>query len=353
MKIIFSRKGFDSEGGGWPSPILPNGKMFSLPIPSRYSHARYAKICRNAGLPANLVEQLTHGKFKATRRAHLDPDLRRGSLRPRSKRWRPLFGQTGGAQKHLEKQGVGRGDLFLFFGWFRRTTLDNGAIRYERSAPHIHALFGWLQVAEKVCANKPCPKNLSWAKYHDHFRWGEGTLYVAKRYLDLPGLRTRKVPGGGVFDAFRQELRLTALGSSRSVWALPKWFWPKKGKSRLSYHGDMELWSKRKKHLILNTVARGQEFVLDADDYPEAIDWARKLIEGNTRPCLTNCGSISAPCGSLMNGRKSMAQKRVRTERFGDSGRDALLYYKLTPEKDKKKLKKVKKLLEKVGIKGG
>jgi hypothetical protein len=41
MKIILSRKGFDSAYGGYPSPILPSGEMVSLPIPSddaiRYS----------------------------------------------------------------------------------------------------------------------------------------------------------------------------------------------------------------------------------------------------------------------------------------------------------------------------
>ena len=33
MKIILSRKGFDSKNGGFPSPVLPDGKMMSLPIP--------------------------------------------------------------------------------------------------------------------------------------------------------------------------------------------------------------------------------------------------------------------------------------------------------------------------------
>ncbi len=33
MKIIISRKGFDSGSGGYPSPILPSGELCSLPIP--------------------------------------------------------------------------------------------------------------------------------------------------------------------------------------------------------------------------------------------------------------------------------------------------------------------------------
>ena len=35
MKIMLSRKGFDStkEDGGYPSPILPDGTLLSLPVP--------------------------------------------------------------------------------------------------------------------------------------------------------------------------------------------------------------------------------------------------------------------------------------------------------------------------------
>ena len=35
MKIILSRKGFDSSCGGVASPILPGGEIVSLPIPER------------------------------------------------------------------------------------------------------------------------------------------------------------------------------------------------------------------------------------------------------------------------------------------------------------------------------
>ena len=34
MKYIFSRKGFDSTAGGYPSLIFPDGSLFSVPIPS-------------------------------------------------------------------------------------------------------------------------------------------------------------------------------------------------------------------------------------------------------------------------------------------------------------------------------
>jgi len=33
MKVILSRKGFDKINGGYLSPIFPDGKMISIPIP--------------------------------------------------------------------------------------------------------------------------------------------------------------------------------------------------------------------------------------------------------------------------------------------------------------------------------
>ena len=37
MKVILSRKGFDSANGGIVSPILEDGTMISFPIPSNDS----------------------------------------------------------------------------------------------------------------------------------------------------------------------------------------------------------------------------------------------------------------------------------------------------------------------------
>ncbi|MBO4456467.1 MAG: hypothetical protein J5802_01965 [Butyrivibrio sp.] len=38
MKIILSRKGFDSTNGGCASPIMPDGTLLSMPIPSDESN---------------------------------------------------------------------------------------------------------------------------------------------------------------------------------------------------------------------------------------------------------------------------------------------------------------------------
>jgi hypothetical protein len=122
VKLVLSRKGFDSSSGGAPSPILPDGTMFSLPVPLARSVKTYNDIRkgRDESTMVRLVEDLTGGNIGRDALAHLDPDLHHAAL-DRAPGWRPCFGQTDAAQTHLEGCGVGRGDLFLFFGWFRES----------------------------------------------------------------------------------------------------------------------------------------------------------------------------------------------------------------------------------------
>ena len=47
MKVVFSRKGFDSQYGGMPSPILSDGTLLSLPIPSKEDNTKYAGLTWN------------------------------------------------------------------------------------------------------------------------------------------------------------------------------------------------------------------------------------------------------------------------------------------------------------------
>ena len=117
MKLIFSRKGFDSSAGGVPSPIFPDGRMISLPIPDERSKVTYADISYNGASLGSLVAQLTRERIPAHSRVQIDPALAQDSLQ-RLAGWRPIFGQTGPAQGHLRNNGVGPGDLFLFFGFF-------------------------------------------------------------------------------------------------------------------------------------------------------------------------------------------------------------------------------------------
>ena len=195
-----------------------------------------------------------------------------------------MFGQVGGAQTHLKKSGVGVGDLFLFFGWFRQAVHLNGRLTYDTKAPHLHVIFGWLQVGRilKPTVNeRGVPK---WATAHPHVdgakQKGENnTIYVAAQQLRLPGLR-RKIPGGGIFSRFTPPLRLTAEGERRSVWRLPRWFYPAKKKPALTHHSDLGRWKRDPTGVLLQTVSKGQEFVLDCNYYPEAITWLHDIFAG-------------------------------------------------------------------------
>ena len=48
--------------------------------------------------------------------------------------------------------------------------------------------------------------------------------------------------------------------------------------SPLSYHGRPNRWQLMDDSVQLQTVGRGQEFVLDTDHYPEALTWLRTLF---------------------------------------------------------------------------
>ena len=281
MKIIFSRKGFDSAAGGVPSPIFPSGEMYSLPIPDELSPKRYREIRIGGHNLGAVVHDLSRGEIKPARRAHLDPDLNSQSLE-RNAGWRPLFGQASAAERHLRNKRVGAGDVFLFFGWFREVTRSTtGKYSYVRGASDQHVIFGWLQIEQRVCSESMYALP-PWAADHPHYdgnhKYLLNTLYVSKEKLEWPKVATDK-PGAGAFCQYSSALRLSAAGQSRSLWHLPTWFNPNGKNSCLSYHSNLNRWSTHDDHVRLRTAPRGQEFVLDCDDYPEAIPWLAEIIE--------------------------------------------------------------------------
>ena len=73
-KLILSRKGFDSGSGGCPSPIFPDGTMFSLPIPSDDEEA-FEDLQHGDVDIASVVTGITNGRMSGLNLIHLDPDL--------------------------------------------------------------------------------------------------------------------------------------------------------------------------------------------------------------------------------------------------------------------------------------
>ena len=275
MKIILSRKGFDSQYGGYPSPII-DGRLLSLPIPSE-DNIRYSDLMIDGKLTYYNVMKELKSKIKVINNkgvwerklleenttCHLDPDIYRNIIE-RPNNWRPLFGQVNAAQCHLKKQEIKEGDLFLFFGWFKKTKYSKGKIIFDPNEPRggKHIIFGYFQIGD-IFTNRDVPK---WMEYHPHAQKSlaeckNNTIYVARKRLSWDD----NIDGSGTFN-YRQELVLTKEGYSRSRWNLDAI-----KNVEISYH-NKESW----KYDYFQSAAKGQEFVIKDD--PTVEKWVKKLI---------------------------------------------------------------------------
>jgi hypothetical protein len=288
MRIILSRKGFDSASGGCPSPILPDGRLRCLPIPDNKSFTRYASIYSNDVFPTGkIVESLTKQKILSTSRAHLDPDID-PNAKLRDKNWLGVFGQCGSSQSHLEKQGVKVGDVFLFFGLFRQTDEKNEKLNYRQKTRNRHVFWGWMQIDKIIrISNNITNNQFSWCSEHPHVYYPKrinNVIYIATKTITIPELTENVLPGFGVFPKFNTHLQLTAEESEKpSIWRLPEWFSPYQGKA-LSYHTDFERWrrcDRYHRHVLLESVGRGQEFVIDISDDKKSKEWLVTMLSNS------------------------------------------------------------------------
>lgn len=155
MKIILSRKGFDSHAGGCASPILPDGTMLSLPVPGK-SITKYSSISINGKKYSDIIKKLYPG-FKEEY-CHLDPDIRNGVRLKNPKEWKPAFGQADNAQGQLRNAGVEPGDIFLFFGWFRGVDENHNYIKNSKkrfnndfySCADMQVIYGYMQIGRII-----------------------------------------------------------------------------------------------------------------------------------------------------------------------------------------------------------
>jgi hypothetical protein len=226
-----------------------------------------------------IVEDLTRGKIGRASRCHLDPDIDPGS-RPRIKGWRPCVGQIDSAQGHLAKHGVSEGDLFLFFGWFRRVEEGPSGWRFAPGLPDLHLIYGWLRVGQIIrlgCGERPTPVGAFSEHPHLHGRdRASNTLYLASDRLGVAGI---DAPGAGLFRQISESRTLTdPSGKNRSAWRLPAWMHPDRG-STLTYHLAHPRWRVDGDACVVQTVGRGQEFVLGCDNIGAVEAWVRSLFD--------------------------------------------------------------------------
>ena len=269
MKIILSRKGFDSTSGGFPSPIMPDGTLLSMPIPEPFSNVYYEELNYYEQNYAEILFGIRLNENQYFGKCHLDPDIRKDVFPEnyhlgRHPNWRPAFGQKGSSLKHLQNQGVKEGDLFLFFGLFKQVEFIDGKYRFVKGAKEKHIIWGYLQIDEVLL--NPSSVKYPWLGRHPHLDCEEANnaIFIAKDKLSWD----KQKDGSGCLQ-FDKKLVLTKSGLTTSRWELPDFIL----NSDISYHSD-----KHRKEDYFQSVARGQEFVFSADENPEILKWVSDLI---------------------------------------------------------------------------
>ncbi len=282
MKIILSRKGFDSANGGMPSPIFPENIIVSLPIPSSHSPTKISGLNVNGYDIANVIYDLSSKRLTSEQYVHLDPDIDHNILTNRHKNWQGAFGQVGASQKHLSNNYVGKGDLFIYFGWFREVEQHHQVWQFKKNAPDLHVIYGWLLVENVISVYNNTTSILEkypWLECHPHlYNNINNTIYIGSKTL-LPEI-SENYSGYGIFKSIRDIQILTDMRQgNRSIWKLPACFYPSEEKLALTYHRKKERWTiENNEVVILNSVGRGQEFVLDIGLYPNINRWLLDLF---------------------------------------------------------------------------
>jgi hypothetical protein len=261
MKIILSRKGFDSKNGGCPSPIMPDDTLLSLPIPEDDACIKYSELQYGGHTYKEIIEGLMPGNNFEN--CHLDPDIRDGIRKEPVDGWKPAFGQRDGALGYLRNAGVTVGDLFLFFGLFRKAENFNGSIRFIPGEKPAHIVFGYMEIG----AILDKPEDIAKYNWHPH---ATNKHYNQKRNaLYLPSEKSSLCPSGCGILSYRQDRVLTKPGKSPATWEKHKFLMPH------SIIGNRQNSSKDDDGLYYAGI--WQEIVLNPNK--EAEKWAKKLIE--------------------------------------------------------------------------
>lgn len=313
MKIVLSRKSFDSKYGGKPNLIFQDGSLLPLPIPgyknvsmnnfkgdfynpTEYGNikipAKIQKILKENQLDfinnyaelmlklfeksrgkeiQKLKDQLTESLLDDGNRkpyyCHLDPDLIYENLR-RLNGWHGLFGPSPDYHKHLSNE-LKESDLILFFGTFRHVIIDEGSLRYanRRDGEDLiyqgkHLIYGYLQI-KKIVVDLSNVENWMYQPYHhphlDEKLWNKKNraLYVARKHLYLDGKKT-KYKGYGVFE-FSEDLVLTEKNESTRIWK--KNLFPKG--SIIKHKSNIISQSKWNRNDCFEWDSFGQEFIIE------------------------------------------------------------------------------------------
>lgn len=222
MRIILSRKGFDSANGGIVSPIFEDGTLMSFPIPDRNEEIdTYDDLIYGSQTYKDILDNLNF-KDTSNYHCHVDPDLDCGRRKIIPVGWKPIFGQINSSARYLlrPEDSVQPGDIFLFFGNYHAVEIQNGKYNYIRKTGNFYkdsdlqVIWGYLQVGE-IVTGKENQLPMSW---HPHARNGRpdnpsNVLFVATDRLSF----APELPGAGLLK-FSEERVLTLEGANKATW---------------------------------------------------------------------------------------------------------------------------------------
>ena len=268
MRVILSRKGFDSANGRIVSPIMEDGSLISFPIPSKdqdsfedlvYGEHTYSKI-------------LSDLNYKGKTNCHVDPDLSVERRKNTIDNWCPIFGQIKSSSVYLMRNvGVKPGDLFLFFGNYHKVKCVDDKYHYVKKAGDFYSdndlqiIWGYMQVGE-IVTDPDKQKQYFWHPHSIENRIKEKTnvMFIARDKLSF----NETMPGAGLLK-FREDRVLTAKGCKKATWV-----------KRSVYDIDSIIGSRKNSSKIPDTIYyAGIWQELGLHESTECEEWAKTIIQ--------------------------------------------------------------------------
>ena len=270
MKVVLSRKGFDSANGGMPSLIMPNGDLVSMPIPSPEDVCAYDQLWYGGKTYRQILKELA--PKKRFTRCHLDPDIDGDRLIEKPCGWMPAFGQISASASYLiNTVSLSPGDIFLFFGNFRRVEEIDGRYRFVRRTGDfyqdkpIQLIWGYLQVGEIITDAKEIVSRFPWHPHAAKCRLRENSnmLVVPRKYLSFSPTRS----GCGLL---RYDIRrvLTKRGENKATWKFNKVYGPR----------NIIIAKQRRNMSATGVYYPGIWQELGLKDSPETTSWVKEIV---------------------------------------------------------------------------
>ena len=222
MKVILSRKGFDSANGGIVSPIMEDGTLLTFPIPADSDDRDSFKdlmYCDRSY--CEILADLKYKEDPTYPNCHLDPDLSMDRRKQAIDDWRPIFGQVSSSALYLENSVLVKpGDLFLFFGNYHKVKYCDGKYEYVKrtgdfySDNDLQVIWGYLQVGE-IIRDPEAQRKYYWHPHAGDWytKQTSNTMFLATERLTF----NEELPGAGLL-SYREDRVLTAPNCNKATW---------------------------------------------------------------------------------------------------------------------------------------